>query len=413
MMPTVMIIGVSRPRLRVRQQRAQRRIDEAGVLGDADAEHRDQHDAERREADEHLHHLRHEAGDLLPGEQVLDHHRIEPVRGSIAEKHWREQRRDAQVMISASRNRIAGSGSLLPTRSIQSSILAIRGLGVEFCPAAFLPGHRLPPVREGGSIAASRGKVRRAAGTGANQMPCPAQDCLGPADPSASGAGPALLIGFARSIALILEDGQVLHTIVNGLAAPLQSMGAEFAAVGMLAIQAVIKLFIPSGSGQAYVTMPLMAPIGDLVGVSRQVAVLAFQFGDGFANIIVPTNPVLMGILGIAGVPYDRWFQPRPAPRPASAALRRRPQPALGLPCRRGGPQRLRQIQPVRRGAWRAGAGSGDIVDLSAKVRIASVAQETPSLPDPAIDFVISGDAASVERDPAEPRRWPPRTTRR
>src|SRR6056297_2805377 len=122
-------------------------------------------------------------------------------------------------------------------------------------------------------------------------------------------AGTALLIGFARSIALILEDGQVLHTIVNGMAAPLQILGAEFAAVGMLFIQTVINLFIPSGSGQAYVTMPLMAPIGDLVGVTRQTAVLAFQFGDGFANMIVPTNPVLMGILGIAGIPYDRWLR--------------------------------------------------------------------------------------------------------
>jgi len=122
-------------------------------------------------------------------------------------------------------------------------------------------------------------------------------------------AGTALLIGFARSIALILEDGQVLHTIVNGMAAPLQLLGAEFAAIGMLLIQTVINLFIPSGSGQAYVTMPLMAPIGDLVGVTRQTAVLAFQFGDGFANMIVPTNPVLMGILGIAGIPYDRWLR--------------------------------------------------------------------------------------------------------
>jgi uncharacterized ion transporter superfamily protein YfcC len=122
-------------------------------------------------------------------------------------------------------------------------------------------------------------------------------------------AGTALLIGFARSIALLLEDGQVLHTIVHGLSTPLQSLGAEFAAVGMLLIQTVINFFIPSGSGQAYVTMPLMAPIGDLVGVSRQAAVLAFQFGDGFANIIVPTNPVLMGILGIAGIPYDRWLR--------------------------------------------------------------------------------------------------------
>jgi uncharacterized ion transporter superfamily protein YfcC len=122
-------------------------------------------------------------------------------------------------------------------------------------------------------------------------------------------AGTALLIGFARSIALILEDGQVLHTIVHGLATPLEAVGAQVAAIGMLAIQAVINLFIPSGSGQAYVTMPLMAPIGDLVGVSRQTAVLAYQFGDGFANMVVPTNPVLMGILGIAGIPYERWLR--------------------------------------------------------------------------------------------------------
>jgi uncharacterized ion transporter superfamily protein YfcC len=129
------------------------------------------------------------------------------------------------------------------------------------------------------------------------------------AEGAAELASTALLIGFARSIALILEDGQVLHTIVNGLATPLQATGAEFAAIGMLAIQTVINLFIPSGSGQAFVTMPLMAPIGDLVGVSRQTAVLAYQFGDGFANMIVPTNPVLMGILGIAGIPYDRWLR--------------------------------------------------------------------------------------------------------
>ncbi len=129
------------------------------------------------------------------------------------------------------------------------------------------------------------------------------------AEGAAELAGTALLVGFARSIALILEDGQVLHTIVNALATPLQVMGAEFAAIGMLLIQTLINLFIPSGSGQAYVTMPLMAPIGDLVGVSRQAAVLAFQFGDGFANMIVPTNPVLMGILGIAGIPYDRWLR--------------------------------------------------------------------------------------------------------
>ncbi|MCC5941707.1 MAG: YfcC family protein [Balneolaceae bacterium] len=121
--------------------------------------------------------------------------------------------------------------------------------------------------------------------------------------------GTALLIGFARSIALLMEDGEILHTVVNFLAAPLSAAGPEFAAVGMLIIQSILNFFIPSGSGQALVTMPLMAPIGDLVGVSRQISVLAFQFGDGLMNMIVPTNPVLMGILGLASIPYEKWFK--------------------------------------------------------------------------------------------------------
>jgi uncharacterized ion transporter superfamily protein YfcC len=122
-------------------------------------------------------------------------------------------------------------------------------------------------------------------------------------------AGTALLIGFARSIALLLEDGQVLHTVVNAVAMPLALLPPALSAVGMLLIQSVMNFLIPSGSGQALATMPIMAPIADLVGVSRQVAVLAYQFGDGFTNMIVPTNPVLMGILGIAGVPYERWLR--------------------------------------------------------------------------------------------------------
>lgn len=122
-------------------------------------------------------------------------------------------------------------------------------------------------------------------------------------------AGTAVLIGFARAIALLLEDGQVLHTIVRAMAEPLVGLPAELSAVGMLVIQSVINLFVSSGSGQAYLTMPLMAPIGDLVGLERQVAVLAFHFGDGFVNMVAPTNPVLMGILGLAGIPYLRWLK--------------------------------------------------------------------------------------------------------
>ncbi len=119
----------------------------------------------------------------------------------------------------------------------------------------------------------------------------------------------ALLVGVARGIALIMEDGQILHTLVHYMSLPLSYLGAELAAVGMFIMQTFLNLFIPSGSGQAYVTMPLMAPVGDLVGVNRQIAVLAYQFGDGFANMIVPTNAVLMGIIGMAGVPYHLWFK--------------------------------------------------------------------------------------------------------
>jgi uncharacterized ion transporter superfamily protein YfcC len=119
----------------------------------------------------------------------------------------------------------------------------------------------------------------------------------------------ALLVGIARGIALIMEDGQILHTIVHALSVPLSTVGPELAAVGMMIVQTILNLFVPSGSGQAFVTMPLMAPLSDILGVSRQIAVQAYLFGDGFANMIVPTNAVLMGILGMAGVPYDRWFR--------------------------------------------------------------------------------------------------------
>jgi uncharacterized ion transporter superfamily protein YfcC len=119
----------------------------------------------------------------------------------------------------------------------------------------------------------------------------------------------ALLIGFARAIQVVLDDGGVIDTIVHGLSVPLQAVGPAAAAVGMFLVQSLTNLFIPSGSGQAYVTMPIMAPLADVVGVSRQVAVLAYQFGDGFTNILVPTNPVIIGILAMAGIPYDRWLR--------------------------------------------------------------------------------------------------------
>ncbi|MCA9636436.1 MAG: TIGR00366 family protein, partial [Myxococcales bacterium] len=108
---------------------------------------------------------------------------------------------------------------------------------------------------------------------------------------------------------VVLEEGQIIDTIIDGVARPLAALGPGLAAVSMYAIQSLCNLFIPSGSGQAYVTMPIMAPLADITGVSRQTAVLAFQFGDGFTNMIVPTNAVLVGILGLARIPFERWLR--------------------------------------------------------------------------------------------------------
>jgi len=121
--------------------------------------------------------------------------------------------------------------------------------------------------------------------------------------------GAALLIGFARTIEVILVDAGVIHTVVNGIAQSLSGASATVASAGMLLVQSAFNFVIPSGSGQAYVTMPIMAPLADDLGVSRQTAVLAYQFGDGFTNMVVPTNALLMGMLGLARVPYDRWVR--------------------------------------------------------------------------------------------------------
>ncbi|MEM9594906.1 MAG: AbgT family transporter [Acidobacteriota bacterium] len=129
--------------------------------------------------------------------------------------------------------------------------------------------------------------------------------CHGAADLTTT----ALLVGFARAIEVILSEGRVIDTIVHGVSLPLQTAGPAVAAVGMLFFQSLCNLFIPSGSGQAFVTMPLMAPLADLVGIQRQVAVLAYQFGDGMTNIMVPTNAVLIGILTMAKIPYERWLR--------------------------------------------------------------------------------------------------------
>ena len=119
----------------------------------------------------------------------------------------------------------------------------------------------------------------------------------------------ALLIGFARTIEVVLSHGQIIDTIIHAIASTLEGTGSYVAAVGMLAVQTVCNLFIPSGSGQAYVTMPIMSPLATLTGVPQQVAVLAYQFGDGFTNMVVPTSALVMGTLALGKIPYTRWVR--------------------------------------------------------------------------------------------------------
>jgi uncharacterized ion transporter superfamily protein YfcC len=119
----------------------------------------------------------------------------------------------------------------------------------------------------------------------------------------------ALLIGVARAIQIVLDEGGIVDSMVYGISVPIRELPGAVSAIGMFFVQSIANFFIPSGSGQAYVTMPIMAPLADIVGISRQVAVLAFQFGDGFSNILIPTQYVLIGILAMAGIPYDRWLR--------------------------------------------------------------------------------------------------------
>jgi len=119
----------------------------------------------------------------------------------------------------------------------------------------------------------------------------------------------ALLIGVARSISLVLEDGRVVDTILNGLASPLGGLPRIAAALLQIPVQSLIHLAVPSVSGQAVLAMPLFVPLADLLGLSRQVPVLAYQTGAGLSELFWPTNGALMAVLLAAGVPFQRWVR--------------------------------------------------------------------------------------------------------
>ncbi len=119
----------------------------------------------------------------------------------------------------------------------------------------------------------------------------------------------ALIVGIARGVSVIMTDALLIDTIIHGLAQVIQGLPSAVTSVGMLVVQTVLNFLIPSGSGQTVVTMPIMAPLSDLVGITRQTAVLALQFGDGFSNIFYPVSGYFMATLALARVPWEKWMK--------------------------------------------------------------------------------------------------------
>ncbi|WP_245628099.1 YfcC family protein [Shouchella shacheensis] len=119
----------------------------------------------------------------------------------------------------------------------------------------------------------------------------------------------ALVVGAARAVVFILEDGRILDTVIYAMSIVLEPLSPIAGAIGMLVANGVFNFFVPSGSGQAVVTMPVWTPLADMLEINRQVAVQAFQLGDGFTNSLFPTSGILMASLAIGGVPYSAWLK--------------------------------------------------------------------------------------------------------
>lgn len=119
----------------------------------------------------------------------------------------------------------------------------------------------------------------------------------------------AFVVGIARAVAVVLEEGQVMDTIVYGLGQVVSAIPDSLTAVVMMAIQGLLNFLIPSGSGQAMVSMPIMTGLSDISGVTRQTAVLAFLMGDGFTNIFYPTSGYFMATLAVGGIRWEKWIK--------------------------------------------------------------------------------------------------------
>lgn len=119
----------------------------------------------------------------------------------------------------------------------------------------------------------------------------------------------ALLIGFATAISVVLTEGNVIYTIIHYASIPLTKVSTGISAVLMFFLNLGFNLFVPSGSGQAAVVMPILAPLSDVIGLSKQVTISAYKYGDGISNLIIPTSGTLMGFIGLARIPYEKWLK--------------------------------------------------------------------------------------------------------
>jgi uncharacterized ion transporter superfamily protein YfcC len=119
----------------------------------------------------------------------------------------------------------------------------------------------------------------------------------------------ALIVGLARGIFVVLDEGHIVDSLVHAIVTPLEGLPVALAALGMFFAQALIHVPVPSTSGQAVLTMPILAPVSDLIGLSRQVTVLAYQLGNGTFDLLFPTNGPLLALLAVSGVRFDDWFK--------------------------------------------------------------------------------------------------------
>jgi uncharacterized ion transporter superfamily protein YfcC len=119
----------------------------------------------------------------------------------------------------------------------------------------------------------------------------------------------ALVVGLAGGIIIVLQNGKVIDPMLHGISDSMKDVGRYGSLSIMYGIQTLINLAMTSGSAKAALTMPIMAPFSDLINVSRQATIMAYQFGDGFTNMITPTSAVLVGVLGVAKIPYEKWFK--------------------------------------------------------------------------------------------------------